>query len=109
MPPSTWPVHLIVWCCFPKNIIDSVTHLKKDILNGKKVSLDVEETLIALAISATTNPAAKMALEKLTELHGCEMHSTHIPTAGDEAGFRKLKVNLTCDPVFSSKRLFVSE
>ena len=33
----------------------------------------------------------------------------HIPTAGDEAGFRKLKVNLTCDPVFSSKRLFVSE
>ena len=93
----------------PESIIDSVTHLKKDILNGKKVSLDVEETLIALAISATTNPAAKMALEKLTELHGCEMHSTHIPTAGDEAGFRKLKVNLTCDPVFSSKRLFVSE
>lgn len=93
----------------PESIIDSVTHLKKDILNGKKVSLDVEETLIALAISATTNPAAKMALEKLTELNGCEMHSTHIPTAGDEAGFRKLKVNLTCDPVFSSKRLFVSE
>lgn len=93
----------------PESIIDSVTHLKKDILNGKKVSLDVEETLIALAISATSNPAAKMALDKLTELHGCEMHSTHIPTAGDEAGFRKLKVNLTCDPEFSSKRLFVSE
>ncbi|HHT22388.1 MAG TPA: DUF1846 domain-containing protein [Bacteroidales bacterium] len=93
----------------PESIIDSVTHLKKDILNGKQVSLDVEETLIALAISATSNPAAKMALEKLTELYGCEMHSTHIPTPGDEAGCRKLKVNLTCDPVFSSKRLFVSE
>jgi len=93
----------------PENIIDSVTHLKKDILNGKKVNLDVEETLIALAISATTNPAAKMALESLKELRGCEMHSTHIPTAGDEAGFRKLKVNLTCDPIFSSMRLFMSE
>lgn len=93
----------------PESIIDSVTHLKKDILNGKQVSLDVEETLIALAISATSNPAAKMALEKLTELYGCEMHSTHIPTPGDEAGCRKLKVNLTCDPVFSSKRLFISE
>ena len=93
----------------PESIIDSVTHLKKDILNGKQISLDVEETLIALAISATSNPAAKMALEKLTELHGCEMHSTHIPTPGDEAGCRKLKVNLTCDPVFSSKRLFISE
>ena len=93
----------------PESIIDSVTHLKKDILNGKQVSLDVEETLIALAISATSNPAAKMALDKLTELYGCEMHSTHIPTPGDEAGCRKLKVNLTCDPVFSSKRLFISE
>lgn len=93
----------------PESIIDSVTHLKKDILNGKQVSLDVEETLIALAISATSNPAAKMAMEKLTELYGCEMHSTHIPTPGDEAGCRKLKVNLTCDPVFSSKRMFISE
>ncbi len=93
----------------PESVIDSVTHLKKDILNGKQVSLDVEETLIALAISATNNPAAQMALEKLTELNGCEMHSTHIPTPGDEAGTRKLKVNLTCDPIFSSKRLFISE
>jgi uncharacterized protein (UPF0371 family) len=93
----------------PESIIDSVTHLKKDILNGKKVSLDIEETLIALAISALSNPAAQMALEKLKDLRGCEVHSTHIPTSGDEAGFRKLKVNLTCDPEFSSKRLFISE
>lgn len=93
----------------PESIIDSVTHLKKDLLNGKMVSLDIEETLIALAISALNNPAAQMALEKLTELRGCEVHSTHIPTPGDEAGFRKLKVNLTCDPEFSSKRLFISE
>jgi len=96
-------------CLLPESIIESVTHLKKDLLNGKKVSLDVEETLIALAISATSNPAAQMALESLRDLRGCEMHSTHIPTAGDEAGFRKLKVNLTCDPHFSSKRLFISE
>lgn len=93
----------------PENIIDSVTHLKKDLLNGKNASLDVEETLIALAISAISNPAAQMALQKLTELNNCEMHSTHIPTPGDEAGLRKLKINVTADPLFSSKRLFVSE
>ena len=93
----------------PENIIDSVTHLKKDILNGKNASLDVEETLIALSTSASSNPAAQMAMEKLPELNNCEMHSTHIPTPGDEAGLRKLKVNVTCDPQFSSKRLFVSE
>lgn len=91
----------------PQSIIDSVTHLKKDILNGKMVSLDVDETLIVLGISALSNPAAQMALENLKELSGCEVHLTHIPTPGDEAGFRKLKVNLTCDPEYSSKSLFI--
>jgi uncharacterized protein (UPF0371 family) len=91
----------------PKNIIDSVAHMKKDILNGKMVSLDVEETLIVLGISALSNPAAQMALEHLKSLKGCEMHLTHIPTPGDEAGLRKLKVNVTCDPEFSSKSLFI--
>jgi uncharacterized protein (UPF0371 family) len=92
----------------PQNIIDSVAHLKKDILNGKMVSLDVDETLIVLGISALSNPAAQMALENLTRLRDCEVHLTHIPTPGDEAGLRKLKVNLTCDPEYSSKSLFIS-
>jgi uncharacterized protein (UPF0371 family) len=91
----------------PENIIDSVTHLKKDVLNGKMVSLDVDETLIVLGISALSNPAAKMALENLKLLRDCEVHLTHIPTPGDEAGWRKLKVNLTCDPEYSSKSLFI--
>jgi uncharacterized protein (UPF0371 family) len=92
----------------PENIIDSVTHLKKDILNGKMVSLDLDETLIVLGISALSNPAAKMALENLKLLRDCEVHLTHIPTPGDEAGLRKLRVNLTCDPEYSSKSLFIS-
>lgn len=92
----------------PQSIIDSVTHLKQDILNGKMVSLDVDETLIVLGISALSNPAAQMALENLKYLRDCEVHLTHIPTPGDEAGLRKLKVNLTCDPEYSSKSLFIS-
>lgn len=92
----------------PENILDSVTYLKKDILHGKMVSLDVDETLIVLGISALSNPAAKMALENLKYLRDCEVHLTHIPTPGDEAGWRKLKVNLTCDPEHSSKSLFIS-
>jgi uncharacterized protein (UPF0371 family) len=91
----------------PENIIDSVTYLKKEILNGKMVSLDVDETLIVLGISALSNPAAQMALENLKLLRDCEVHITHIPTPGDEAGLRKLKVNLTCDPEYSSKSLFI--
>ena len=92
----------------PQGIIDSITHLKKDILNRKMVSLDVDETLIALGISALSNPAAQLALENLKWLRNCEVHLTHIPTPGDEAGLRKLKINLTCDPEYSSKSLFIS-
>jgi uncharacterized protein (UPF0371 family) len=92
----------------PKNIMNSLNYLKKDILRGKGVNLDTEETLIALSISAISNPAAQMALEMMKQLEGCEVHLTHIPTPGDEAGLRKLGVHLTCDPDFSSKSLFIS-
>ena len=92
----------------PPHIMESLSHFKRDVLKGKRVSLDLEETLIALSISASMNPAAQMAVEKLKELSSCEVHMTHIPTPGDEAGLRKLGVNLTSDPDFSTKRLFGS-
>jgi uncharacterized protein (UPF0371 family) len=92
----------------PPSITESLGRLKKDILQGKEVSLDLDETLIALGISATANPAAQAAVEKLPELRGCEVHMTHMPTPGDEAGLRKLGINLTSDPGYSSSDLFVS-
>jgi uncharacterized protein (UPF0371 family) len=95
-------IHLL-----PPNIIESLSHFKKEVLNGRMISLDLEETLIALCISATVNPAAERAVEKLKDLRGCEVHITHMPTPGDEAGPRKLGVNLTSDPDFSTKCLFV--
>ena len=72
-------------------------------------SLDLEETLIVLSISGATNPAAQIAVEKLKELNGCEVHMTHIPTPGDAAGLRKLGVNLTSDPDFYTSDLFISQ
>ena len=91
----------------PENIISSLNYLKKEVLNRKMISLDVDETITALSISAISNPAAQMAVDKLKELRHCEVHLTHMPTPGDESGFRKLGVNLTSDPNFSSKSLFV--
>jgi uncharacterized protein (UPF0371 family) len=88
------------------SILESIARLKSR-LGQRSASLDLEETLIALGISATTNPAAQLGIEKLVELRGCEAHMTHIPTPGDEAGLRRLGVNLTSDPSFSSKSLFV--
>ncbi len=92
----------------PPIITTSLTHFKKDVLKGHMMSLDLEETLIALSISATMNPAAGAAIEKLKELSGCDVHLTHIPTPGDAAGLRKLGVNATSEPEFASKYLFVS-
>lgn len=88
------------------DVIDSVARLKGT-LNGTQVSLDLEETLIALAVSATANPAAKLAIVHITSLSGCEMHLSHIPSPGDMAGLRKLGVNLTSDPKFASRDLYM--
>ena len=87
-------------------IIESIASLKKNILAARTVSLDLEEALIALSISAATNPAAQAAMDRLRLLRGCEVHLTHIPRPGDEAGLRRLGVNLTSEPNFSSKDLF---
>lgn len=88
--------------------IESIVKLKENVLGARTVSLNVEETLISLSINAATNPTVQLAMEKLKELQGCEVHMTHIPTPGDEAGLRRLGVNLTSDANFSSKDLFIT-
>ncbi len=90
------------------NIIELTANLKKDILQSKSISLDLEETLISLSISVATNPTAQLTLNKLKELRGCEVHMTHIPSPGDETGLRRLGVNLTSEPNFSTKNLFIA-
>ena len=94
-------IHLIA-----PNVIASVGSMKTDLLGAKSVSLDLEEMLIALSICAATNPTAQYAMEKLKDLGGCEVHMTHMPTPGDEAGLRRLGVNLTSEPNFATKSLF---
>ena len=90
------------------NILSSISKMKSEFYDKKKLSLNLEETLIALSISADFNPSAKVAMEKISELKGCDMHSTHIPTPGDDAGLRVLGLYITSDPNFSSKSLFIT-
>ena len=93
----------------PKNMIDSISFLKREILSRDRLSLNLDETMILLGVSALTDQNAKKATACLKNLKNCEVHLTHMPTPGDEAGLRKLQVNLTCDPQFSSQSLFASE
>ena len=89
------------------DVIDSVSRLKRDVLKNKQLSLALGETLTALSVSVPSNPAARMAMEQLSKLNGCEMHTSHIPGAGDEVGLKRLGINLTSEPVFTSRNLFM--
>ncbi len=88
------------------SILASIAHMKNDILKGGYTSLNLDEALIALAISATTNPAAALAMERLTDLATCEVHMTHLVTPGDAAGLRRLACRYTSDPYYATTQLF---
>jgi len=96
-------IHLI-----SPSIIEAIGDMKRDMRDSKNVSLDLEEALIAVGASTPLNSATKLAIEQLKNLRGCDMHMTHIPTPGDEAGLRTLGVNLTSDACFSTESLYVT-
>ena len=81
-------------------VIDPIQHLKVDHLGNRNPRLHTDEVLIALSISAATNPMAEFAMEQLSKLRGCEVHSSVILSAVDEKTFKRLGVNLTCEPRF---------
>lgn len=79
-------------------VIDPIQHLKVEHLGNRNPRLHTDEVLIALSISAATNPTAELAMEQLGKLRGCEAHSSVILSAVDEQTFKRLGVNLTCQP-----------
>ena len=87
-------------------VLEPIKSLKTNALGSNNTSLNSEEILIALSICAATNPMAQVALEKLTKLKGCQAHSTTILSTGDEQIFRKLGIDVTCDPEYPSQNLF---
>ena len=80
--------------------LDPIQHLKVDHLGNRNPRLHTDETLIALSISAATNPMAEYAMEQLSKLRGCDVHSTVILSSVDEKTFKRLGVNLTCEPKY---------
>ena len=83
-------------------VLDPIQHLKVDHLGNRNPRLHTDETLIALSISAATNPTAEMAMEQLSKLRGCEVHSSVLLSSVDMNMFRRLGVNLTCEPKYEA-------
>ena len=87
-------------------VIESITRMKRDILSGRGVSLNIDEILICLAMSATSNKDAEKAMTELPNLKGAEVHFSHMPSAGDLIGLRKLGMNVTSEPRFPTKNIY---
>ena len=88
------------------NIIEPIQNLKTEMLGNHNPRLHTDELLIALAISAQMNPSADKALKHLTDLKNAQIHSSVILSTVDTNIFKKLKMHLTCEPVYQTKKLF---
>jgi len=75
-------------------------------LGSRNPRLHTDEVLIALAVSATTDADARLALAELPRLRGCDVHTTTILGSVDEGIFRSLGVQVTSEPVYASKALY---
>jgi len=94
-------IHLI-----SPSVIEPVQNLKVNHLGNKNPRLHTDEALVALSICAATDPNARCALAQLHKLRDCEVHSTVILSQVDASVFRKLGVNLTCEPRYQTRKLY---
>lgn len=91
-------VHLI-----SPDVLAPIQHLKVDHLGNRNPRLHTDEALIALSICAATDPKAERAMEQLDKLRGSEAHSSVIIGGVDEKVFRRLGINITCEPQYQVK------
>ncbi len=90
----------------PPVLIGPLQKLKTENFGSRNPRLHADEILMALAISATTNPVAALAMEQLPKLRGCQAHISVIVSGVDKNIYRKLGIDLTCEPVYESKKFY---
>ncbi len=83
-------------------VIEPIQDLKVRHLGNNNPRIHTDETLLALSICANSDENAKKAMEQISNLRGCEVHSTVILSAVDERIFKRLGINLTCEPKYSN-------
>ena len=87
-------------------VIEPICRLKTDCLHSRNPRLHSDEVLIALAISALTNPLADMARSQLGSLRGCDAHFSVIISSTDEKLYRTLGINVCCEPKYEQHRYY---
>lgn len=79
-------------------VIEPIQKLKVNHMGSVNPRLHTDEILLSLAVSAATNPTAKLALDQLSELKGAQFHSSVILSPVDDMTLKKLGINVTCEP-----------
>ena len=87
-------------------VLAPIQRLKVEHLGNRNPRLHTDEMLIALAMSAVTNPTAELAMHELDKLKGAQVHSTVILSQVDESLLKKLGTDVTCSPLYEGQRLF---
>ncbi len=87
-------------------VIEPIQDLKVNHLGNRNPRLHTDEVLIALSISAATNPTAEMAMQAIQGLNGCEMHSSVILSEVDLHTLKRLGINVTCEPTREKKSFY---
>ena len=86
--------------------IEPIQKLKTKYLGGKNPRLHIDETLIALSISAADNPVAQLALDQIPKLKGCQAHISVMLAEVDIKLFKKLSIEATSEAVFENKPIY---
>ncbi len=86
--------------------IEPIQSMKVDYLGSANPRLHSDEVLIALAISATTNPVAARAVSQLSRLRGCQAHTTVLLSSADLGAYKRLGLQLTSEPQYESNKLY---
>ncbi len=87
-------------------VIEPISALKIQSLGHHNPRLHSDEVLIALAISALTNPLADMARAQLGTLRGCDAHFSVIISEEDIKLYKRLGIHVTCEPRYEVKKLY---
>ena len=87
-------------------VIEPIQKLKVNHLGNNNPRLHTDEVLIALSISAVTDPLAALAIEQLSKLRCCEAHSTVILSRVDENIFQHLGMNISYEPKYQTRKLY---
>ena len=86
--------------------IHPIQQLKTKYLGSKNPRLHIDEILIALSMSAATSDAARLALEQIPNLRGCQAHTSVMLSDVDVISFRKLGIELTCEAKAEQKKKY---